>query len=311
MRAPPASRARESSRREEICSTDSTLVLAAASSMASGIPSRRRHTVVTAGALASVSPKDGATAFALSTKSLTASYRAMSSGVPTPLGSGEESGGTGKILSPPTPKASRLVARITRPAQERSSVPASSAHAPTRCSQLSRTRRISSPPRSSAIASVRERPGTSGTFRTLATACGARSGSETEASSANHAPSSKPSATSKATAEARRVLPVPPGQGKQPRAPGEQAPDFGDLPLAPHEARKLQRRAGRRAGAFVRAGGPDHRPRVGRSVFRRRSWRVWHVCFPRLLFDLRRHCIPSGNVLEATSPSHRTSQNAV
>jgi hypothetical protein len=64
---------KESSSREEICSTDSTFTLAAASSMASGMPSNTRHNRTTVGALLSVSSNVGTTALTRSRKSWIAS----------------------------------------------------------------------------------------------------------------------------------------------------------------------------------------------------------------------------------------------
>jgi hypothetical protein len=95
--------------------------------------------------------------------------------------------------------------------QARSKASARTAQASTTCSQLSRTKRISRSLRSSAIASVGERPGISRMLRTLATAWGTSQGSETGASSTHYTPSSKRAVASSATAEARRVLPMPPG----------------------------------------------------------------------------------------------------
>ena len=59
---------------------------------------------------------------------------------PDLLGGGcHEAGGPRQMVSPPMPRASRLLATILRFGQDRSSVSASWAHASTRCSQLSST----------------------------------------------------------------------------------------------------------------------------------------------------------------------------
>jgi hypothetical protein len=73
VRPPPVNRPKESPSLWEICSTESTFALAAASSMASGMPSSLWHSLATADALCSVTSKIGATALPRSMKSLTAS----------------------------------------------------------------------------------------------------------------------------------------------------------------------------------------------------------------------------------------------
>src|SRR5215217_7076589 len=71
---------------------ESTLMRAAASSMASGNPSRRRQTAGAGAALASVSAKLGETARARSTKNATAEASATAAGEAGERGSGSSSG---------------------------------------------------------------------------------------------------------------------------------------------------------------------------------------------------------------------------
>ncbi len=105
----------------------------AASSMASGTPSRRRQSLVTQARLASVTAKPGTTAAAHRANSSTAS--------PSPTlgesGSCTGSGGIAQVCSPGTASGCLLVAS-TATGVDRSKMSASMAHASTRCSQVSR-----------------------------------------------------------------------------------------------------------------------------------------------------------------------------
>ena len=114
---------------------------AAASSMASGMPSRRRQIWMTASPLAGVSWKPGLAVLARSRKSRTASpasRTSRSAGLWSE--GGTVSGGTGRTASPAMLSGSWLVARMRTSGQATRMVFASSAHAARRCSQLSRTR---------------------------------------------------------------------------------------------------------------------------------------------------------------------------
>ena len=93
---------------------DSARILAAASSMASGTPSRSRHRPTTAGALAGVSRKSDRAEVARSMKRLTASWWVTVSGVATVASSGRLSGGTTMTSSPLSPSGRRLVSRNLR-----------------------------------------------------------------------------------------------------------------------------------------------------------------------------------------------------
>ena len=98
---PAVNNANRSSSRARICSADNTRARAAASSIANGIPSTRRHTRATATRLAAVSSNVGATAQARSTNSRTASNSERSPGG-SELGSGVDNGATVNTCSPAT-----------------------------------------------------------------------------------------------------------------------------------------------------------------------------------------------------------------
>jgi hypothetical protein len=185
---------------------------AAASSSASGTPSRRWHIRATVNAFCSVSAKFGAACLARSTKSCTASLDSTSASggaVPATI-VGNESGRNCHVSSPLHPSGTRLVARIERRGQLRKRFPARSALASTRCSQLSRTRSRCLSRSASVRVATSERPGWSYTPRTEATVPRIRAGSDTEARSAIQAPAEYVRSTSAATRNARRVLPAPP-----------------------------------------------------------------------------------------------------
>ena len=102
-REPPVSRRRESSRPRRICSGVSDLALAAASSIASGMPSSLAHNSAIAGPLLVVSAKFGRARCARSVNSCTASYWANRSMATASSGPGTLRGGTRQVTSPGTP----------------------------------------------------------------------------------------------------------------------------------------------------------------------------------------------------------------
>ena len=118
MRLEPVSRRNRSSSLAEICSTGRARTRAAASSIASGTPSSRRQIWAIAEAFRSVIRNSGTAAIARSTKRRMASYCGSSSG-PTASGSGTESDGTGRTVSPEMASPSRLVATTRRRLQLR------------------------------------------------------------------------------------------------------------------------------------------------------------------------------------------------
>ncbi len=138
VRAPPVSSRNRSSSRAASCSALIVRSRAAASSMASGIPSSARQIRVTAGTVSSVTVKPERAAAARSFSSRTAAY-AMACSASASRG-GRASGRTGHRASPVRPSGSRLVARMRSPGHSPSSRSASAAAAPIRCSQLSSTR---------------------------------------------------------------------------------------------------------------------------------------------------------------------------
>ena len=187
---------------------------AAASSIASGTPSRRRQISATAAALPSVRAKPGRTARARATNSATAGDAiSSSSGTlagPTGTLAGSGSGGTGYSRSACSPSTVRLVATITTPGQRASSAPRSRA-APITCSRLSRMSSQASSLSRSARASSGEHVPASSAPTARATPANTSPGWVTAASGTNAVPDPKRSASRSPTATASRVLPTPPG----------------------------------------------------------------------------------------------------
>ena len=199
MRPPagPAARAGSSSR-----------VRAAASSIASGRPSRRRQISATAAALPSVRAKPGRTARARSVNSATAGQAATSAtgAVAGPAGSG----GTGYSRSARSPSTVRLVATITSPGQRASSSPRSRA-TPTTCSRLSKISSQAPSPNVSASASSGEPARARSAPAARPTATRTSPGSVTVSSGTNTVPAPNRSRSRSPAATASRVLPTPPG----------------------------------------------------------------------------------------------------
>ena len=189
VRVPLVRSFKEPERRAEIWPTESTPVLAAASSMASGTPSSLRQMSATSRAFSGPIPNPGLRARARSAKSLAASEWASSSASLSRPSSGKESDGTRHTTSPPVRSASRLVARTRSPGHEESNPSARRAAASTTCSQLSRTSKSLFDRRWLASVSASGRPGCSRTPSAAAVAWGASSGSGSRASSTIQAPS--------------------------------------------------------------------------------------------------------------------------
>src|SRR6266849_7087613 len=172
-------------------------VLAAASSMARGRPSRRRQIDRTGSPSSSRSLNSGRARRARSVKSSTESASV--------------SGGTAHVTSPPTSSGSLLVATILSSGAAASSSAAISAADSTRCSQLSSTTsaRRTDRWRPTASARVRPDPG-SFTRRASATCSQANCPPDRGEKSTNQTPSGNCSATTEASWIASRVLPAPP-----------------------------------------------------------------------------------------------------
>ena len=182
---------------------------AAASSMASGMPSSCRQIRPTTEAVRSSQPSVTPCCAARSAKSRTASVAAIASTSSSSAGVSRD--GTRWTRSPSMPSGSRLVASSAMFRQFRSRASASLAQVSTTCSQLSSsTSRLRGPTASTSVSS-RGRPGSSAMSSTLATVTATRSASCSGARSANHTPSPEPSAIPAATWSASRVLPAPPG----------------------------------------------------------------------------------------------------
>ena len=170
------------------------------------MPSSRSHSSTTAFVVCVPSANPGFTAAARSANSRIAAY---SPGAAARSLSGSPSPGTGQVTSPETLSGSRLVARIPTFGQALNSPWESSAHAPSRCSQLSSTTSSRAAPTRFPNASISDptswrRPSVTATdFATSA-------GSASAASSTSHTPSGWSSSAARATCSANLVLPEPP-----------------------------------------------------------------------------------------------------
>ncbi len=159
-RLPPVSSRNLLPSRAASCATVSALTRAAASSMASGMPSSCRQISPTAATFPAVRPNPGRASAARSQNSRTdsASPAARGSAI---SGSGTVSGGTGQLASPGTPSLVWLVARIRSRGQLRRSAAIVSAAASMTCSQLSTMSRASMSRSRATMLSRRVWPGSS------------------------------------------------------------------------------------------------------------------------------------------------------
>ena len=126
VRAPPVNSRKRSCRLPTISSSDSARTRAAASSIASGMPSSRRQISVTVAALSSVTVKSGRTRRARSANNSIAS-------------SASDSDGTATSPRPARRSAHGSSRAAVNPGQAASSSATSDALASSRCSQLSST----------------------------------------------------------------------------------------------------------------------------------------------------------------------------
>ncbi len=138
VRRPAVSSVKRSSRPVATSASAMVRTLAAASSMASGTPSRRRQISTTDGTAAGVRRNPGWAEIARSTNSPTLADRIERIGSVS-LASGTGSGCTRCTCSPSTASGSRLVARIRTPGHMRRTVSVTSPIGASRCSQLSNT----------------------------------------------------------------------------------------------------------------------------------------------------------------------------
>ena len=179
--------------------------------MASGIPSRVRHSRATASAFSLPSAKPDRAAEARSANSCSASCRARSARDSGSSPVGTDSGGTRQTVSPRTRSGSRLVAITRSDGQLASSCWTNSAQPSTTCSHVSRMSSSRRARSASARVAIRGRSCSSRIPKVAATRRGSRSASAVSASSTSQAPSGNPGTRSQASRTARRVLPIPPG----------------------------------------------------------------------------------------------------
>ena len=209
---PPVSKSKLSSSLCARCASESVFTRAAASSIASGMPSRRRHSVP-------VPPHSDSSKQNLGGST----WRARQTDVPPQTGSparrssnlrgGRLSDGTRQAHSPATFRASRLVAMMCSRGQLSSSAWTNSAPARMTCSQLSNTSSTCREPTASTRQSTTGRPACSWTSSAAATAAGTRSGESTASSRTSHTPSAYLWNASAATRRASRVLTNTTGTG--------------------------------------------------------------------------------------------------
>ena len=204
-RGPAVSRLIRSPSRASSARGDSSLIRAAASSMASGRPSSRRQISATSWAFSLVSSKPGASARARAANKRT---EAACAGSREPRG-GTGSAGTTNSYSPLSRSTVRLATRTTSPGAAASSSATTGAPSMT-CSKLSRTSK-SRLVRRYDITSPASRSPEVFSPSPAAIAAGTRSAVRTGARSTNRTPSANWGASRPAAATARRVFPTPPG----------------------------------------------------------------------------------------------------
>ena len=207
---PRVSSRNRSSSSPAISAGRSAATRAAASSIASGIPSSRRQISPTAATFAGLREKSLRAAAARWANRDIASLSATAA-MPA-SGGGSDSGRSPNTCSPPTPSGCWLVARTRTPGQPRRMSAASAAAAAARCSQLSSTSSSALLVRknSTTLPAV-DRPGRGRARSAAKTACAIASPSPAGCSSHSHAPSEKDGSRSAAACNASRVLPTPPG----------------------------------------------------------------------------------------------------
>jgi len=209
-RAPPTSSGRQRPRRASSAWGAKIRTCAAASSMASGSPSSRAQIAATSAAFPAVRAKEGRTACAHCTKRATAGKRATAAGSAPSAGVGRASGGTGKVCSPRTRSAARLVTSATTPGHAPSSA-ASAGPAPATCSMLSSSSSRSLSRKWAWSRSSTGCPAASRRPSARAMVGSAKAGSRRAARLTVTTPSAKALSRPATTCWARRVLPTPPG----------------------------------------------------------------------------------------------------
>ena len=208
--AAPAQQPERSSSRCRICSGDSTRNRAAASSIASGSPSRRRQIRPIVPWLPAVTVNPGRTSVARAGEQPDRLVLYRLPGPRQVFGSVTGNGATATMCSPGTPSACRLVARTRSPGTAASRSATTPAHRSTRCSQLSSTRSSCLSARWLITTLRAGRVDRSRRPSASATVCSSNARSCNAASSTSHTPSANARRTPAATRSASRVLPTPP-----------------------------------------------------------------------------------------------------
>ena len=188
------------------------LTRAAASSIASGMPSKCRQIPATVDAFWSVSVKRWSTARARSLKSTIAPNESASAALSRRAASGVGTLSDGKryVYSPAVRSGSRLVARIANLGQPANSAPATIAASVMTCSQLSRISKSALFLRYAISVSSSGRSGTSCTPSVDAIAATTKAGSPTGASATKQTAVSPVSLSAVPTCNAVWVFPMPP-----------------------------------------------------------------------------------------------------
>ena len=183
---------------------------AAASSIASGIPSSCWQMSTTASICTALKRRSGRARRARSRNRRIASNPSSAATSTASSRAGTERDGTRHVTSPDRPSGSRLVASTTRLGHDRRSDSIAAAASATRCSQLSNTTSAGAPDsRSRAISMAGREPSSFAPIAASSVDPIAR-GSRNGARSTHHTPPGKRSSTSAPTRAASLVLPTPP-----------------------------------------------------------------------------------------------------
>ena len=218
----------------------------AASSMASGKPSSRRHTSATGGASSAVISKPGRRSAARAANSRTASLPAIA--CTAAPGGGQASRGTGQTCSPDTPSTHRLVMTILASGTSARILLARSATPARTCSAPSSTSRVGRPVSVPVIEAPAGAPGRSRTPSAAATLVSTSAASVIRSMATNVTWTCSASAGKRRmTSRASRVFPDPPGPTRDSsRLAASRGGEGRDLVLAADEGRHRDRRRARR-----------------------------------------------------------------
>ena len=240
----------------------STRMHAAASSIASGTPSRARQMRATSSAFSTVRSNRASAACARSRKSRTAGASAISASDTRAGSSGRPSGSTSNTCSPCTRSRARLVTMTVASGSSVSSDVDLGAAAMT-CSKLSSTMRSRRPRRAIASRSIVGTPPSSRTPSARATAGSTPPGSRTCSRATNVDPV-EPVAGEPCGLDRESRLPDPARTDERDESPGVVA-------AQPLEQRRRGRSRGRAPRRAAPADAPPRRPRRGPGIGRRAS----------------------------------------